>query len=436
MVVSVLPLVHGLTAPGVLYGSNQAVMTSVYVALPMAVLVISPLGLGSSGFARWVGRHWRAWALGWSVVAVIMAAGLLRWPNAVTVPGSDHPTTWTVAVGGLAGALWLSRTQLRLHWIGERVATLVASLSLVLLALTSLVWLGGVPFSLGWWVVHAIDIVGVLAGVVGVWSSHRLDRGVIETFEPVLARDPLAALELGLSPVVHQFVRSLEQKDPITRHHVVRTAELAVRVGEMLDLGERRLRYLGLGALLHDIGKLGTADAVLNKPGKLSDQEYASIKRHPIVGDQMLAAVDSLAPAAAFVRHHHERLDGGGYPDRLAGNRIPLESRIIAVCDAYDAMAHTRQYREGMGQERAIAVLREHSGSQWDSQAVEALARVVHTVESHRPALDSVGSKRVMRIEDMPALACDCADALPMDVAADLEDAWRLFARDLFGSDR
>lgn len=416
-VISILPMVHGLTAPGVLYGPNEAVTSSVFVALPLAVAAMSPLGLPSSAATRWIGRRWRWWAGGWIVAATLTAVLLLVRPDAITVGGRAAPLTWAVTAFGLSGVLWLSRTQLRLYWIGERRATLVASVGLLLLALTSLVWIGTQPFSIGWWFVHALDLAGVGAGVVGAWVAHRTRRPVLDTLAPVVTRDPLHTLELGLSPVVHRFVEALELKDPITRDHVVRTAELAIRVGEHLALAPRRIRYLGLGALLHDIGKIEVPDEILNKPGRLTDEEYVAIQRHTEVGDSILRSVDSLAPAASFVRAHHERLDGGGYPDGLAGDDIPLEARVIAACDAYDAMAHTRQYRMGMGHERAVAILREHAGSQWDPNVVEALIATLEDLDIERPsgpALDAVGRTPV---------ACDCADALPDSIRRQLVDS-------------
>ena len=412
MALSVLPLVHGLTAPGVLYGPNQAVMASVYLALPTAIVATAPLLAPRTAFARAASRRWRAWCGGGVVVSWALGGLLLVRPDIFTVPPREHPMTIAVALVGLAAMLRLSRGQLRLHQIGHRPATLVASIGFVLLGLTSLVWFGSRPFSLGWWFVHAIDITGVFAGCYGAWSAHRIRRPVLDVLAPIVGRDPLVALELGLSPVVHDFVAALERKDPITRDHVVRTAEVAIRLGERLGLTPLRLRYLGLGALLHDVGKLATPDEVLHKPGRLTEDEFAVIKRHTVDGDALLLAEPSLAPAAAFVRGHHERVDGNGYPDRLAGDAVPLEARIIAVCDAHDAMAHTRQYREGMGDDRAIAILQEHAGSQWDASVVTAFVDLLP--ELHRSGiLDGVGRHGANATE----LSC-CVDTLPLAVPA------------------
>jgi HD-GYP domain-containing protein (c-di-GMP phosphodiesterase class II) len=225
---------------------------------------------------------------------------------------------------------------------------------------------------------------------------------------PVLTRDPLVALDLGLSPVAHRFVALLDRKDPITRDHVVRVGELAIRIGERAGMRGTKLRNLGLAALFHDVGKLEIPESILNKPGALTADEMAVIRTHPAIGERLMLREAELAPAASFVRSHHERQDGRGYPDGLAGAQIPIEVAIISASDAFDAMCHTRQYREGMGRERAFAVLSEHAGSQWNTEVV---GLVVATIESDNvtgKALDHVG-------RDVPGeeLACGCLDALP-----------------------
>ena len=403
LVVSILPLVHGLTAPGVLYGPNEAVMTSAFLSLPMAIGAWSPLALRRRSFGAWAARRWRAWCAAWTVSATGLAVTLLVRPHLAIVPTGTPAWMWGAVVIQVAIMLVLSHQQLGLYRLSGKAAALVASLALVLLAATTLVWLGAPVFSVGWWLVHGLDIAGVLAGCSGVYRSHRLGRTTTDLLAPVLAHDPLVALEVGLSPVVHRFVAALEAKDPITRDHVVRTAALAVRVGQRVGLPAARLRALGLGALLHDIGKLETPDDLLNKPSRLTPDEYRTIQQHTVVGDAIVRTVPALVPIAPLVRGHHERIDGTGYPDGLRGEAIPLEARIIAVCDAFDAMANTRQYREGMGGERAAAILREHAGSQWDASIVEQVVALGEPGTNADAPFATVGR----------TVVCDCADALP-----------------------
>ncbi len=142
-------------------------------------------------------------------------------------------------------------------------------------------------------------------------------------------------------------------------------------------MAERQLRELRYGAVFHDIGKIAIPEAILNKPGPLTAEEWVVMERHTIVGEQILAPVEFLREVLPVVRHEHERWDGDGYPDGLEGEQIPLGSRVILVCDACDAMTADRPYRKGMPAQAAIAELRDNAGTQFDPRAVEALLEVL-----------------------------------------------------------
>ncbi|WDH83066.1 HD-GYP domain-containing protein [Paenibacillus urinalis] len=162
---------------------------------------------------------------------------------------------------------------------------------------------------------------------------------------------------------------ALDARDPYTAGHSMRVAEYSVMIGRKLGLAEEELDTLYKTALIHDIGKVGIPDMVLLKEGKLSEEEYLTIQRHPVLGESILQHVQpaqSIKPFLSGVRSHHERYDGKGYPDQLAGERIPLFGRIIAVADAFDAMTSDRPYRKGMKDEEAISILEQGRGTQWD----------------------------------------------------------------------
>ena len=215
-----------------------------------------------------------------------------------------------------------------------------------------------------------------------------------------------------MAPVVRRFVAALAEKDAITRDHVVRVGELAMRAGERSRLGARRLRNLGLAAILHDVGKLTVSDQILKKPGRLTGEEFERMKRHTIDGERLLRATPGLEQAARFVRSHHERVDGRGYPDGLAGDEIPFEARIIAASDGYDAMASTRHYREGLGHGTAASILEEHAGSQWDPQAVAHVLAIVRESTELGDVFDRLDREPAHHPGDA------CVDALPVEVVA------------------
>ena len=377
MAASVLPLVHGLVTPGVLYDQSEAFRTSAYLTMPVAVATAAPLLLPGSAFARWAARHWRDWTLLALMAVFVLASAVVFFPDAITMPAPGSGSTLVVTIAMAVAFTAFSRRQLRYYELGRRAPNMVASVSLLLMAVTALLPMVSNTYSVGFWWLHLAGAVGVCGVCVGLAVSRWMSRSAQDILAPVLARDPLVAFELGLSPTVHRFVAELERKDQITRDHVVRTGELSLRVGERFRLSGTELRELALAAMLHDVGKIHTPDDVLSKPLRLTAAEYEVIKLHPVHGEEMLAAEPALAGAAHIVRHHHERMDGRGYPDGLVGQEIPLASRIIAACDAFDAMTHDRPYRTAMPIKLAFAILREHAGSQWDPAVVEQVIAVL-----------------------------------------------------------
>ena len=414
-VASVLPLAHGLTIPGVLFGPNSAVNVTAFVAVPLALVAGAPLLAPSTALSRAVARSWRTWSLAATVAGGVVEAGFLCFPNAASSPTSGTPLAIAVVAVSLTGTLVLAARQIRLYRIGGRTASFVAAAGVSYLGLSSLVWLGAAPYSLAWWLAHGVDGLGVLAATAGLLIAHRRDGGIVPTLRPVLNRDPLVALELGLTPVVRRFVAALAQKDVVTRNHVVRVAELAMRSGVRAGLAADRLRALGLGALLHDVGKLATPDAILTKAGALTDDEFAVMRQHTTDGAALLEPWPLLAPAAPLVRWHHERADGRGYPDGLHADRIPTEAALISVCDAWDAMTSDRPYRAGMDDESAIAILAAGSGTQWTPGAVELVTSELH--ERGRvtsSTFDHVDMDELARTgQSHDDLFCVCGDALP-----------------------
>jgi putative nucleotidyltransferase with HDIG domain len=183
------------------------------------------------------------------------------------------------------------------------------------------------------------------------------------------------------------LVDATTPKDGYTAEHAVEVARLSRLVGMDLGFNEEELEWLVHGALLHDLGKLVVADAILEKPGTLTEEEWALIKRHPEVGAQMIEPLESLSGALPVIRHHHERPDGSGYPDGLEGEEIPLAARIVAAVDAYDVMLRGRPYRPNRYQpERygsksspaeALAELAREAGNQFDPRVVEAMERLL-----------------------------------------------------------
>jgi diguanylate cyclase (GGDEF)-like protein len=184
-------------------------------------------------------------------------------------------------------------------------------------------------------------------------------------------------LERTFLETVEALANALEANDEYTSSHARWITDLALKVGQELGLEGSSLKRLELGALFHDIGKLGIPETILSKPGPLTPEEREIVEMHPELGEKIIAPIDRLEEVRPIVRHCHERYDGAGYPDRLVGEDIPIESRIILVCDAYHAMTTDRPYRKRLAAEEALRRLHEAAGTQFDPRVVEVCARVL-----------------------------------------------------------
>jgi putative nucleotidyltransferase with HDIG domain len=175
---------------------------------------------------------------------------------------------------------------------------------------------------------------------------------------------------------VRSLVSTLDAKDPYTRGHSERVALVSRRLADDLGLPRDDVEAIYVSALLHDIGKIGIDDRILQKAGDLTREEFAEIQRHPMIGWNILKGLKNLQHVLPGVRNHHEAWNGKGYPDGLAGEDIPLMARIIAVADSFDAMGSDRPYRKGMPIEQLEAIFRRGAGQQWDPQIVESYFRI------------------------------------------------------------
>ena len=247
--------------------------------------------------------------------------------------------------------------------------------------MVGIVWLGMAlipvlvldPYTWVWWTGHGLELLGV--ALVGIPVALDVHRG--RPSHPLVGDLPAAELvaeeEAFLGARVRVLMARLEAKDRSTEEHTRRVAEWAVAIGEQLGLAPGRLRDLALAGLLHDIGKLSIPDAILGKPGALTDAEMDVIRRHPVLGDDLLRELGYPEQIRRGVRGHHERLDGSGYPDGLRGDELDLETRILAVADVWDALVSPRVYRGAWTPERAMALLA--VDTEFDARCVAALQR-------------------------------------------------------------
>ncbi|MGI4790607.1 MAG: sensor domain-containing diguanylate cyclase/phosphohydrolase, partial [Janthinobacterium lividum] len=205
---------------------------------------------------------------------------------------------------------------------------------------------------------------------------RRVKSGVGEAEDLIAglrARLPVSAIE-GFE-MLTALVTAVDTKDRYTRRHSEDVLSYSLQIAVGLGLSEETRQTIAVAALLHDVGKIGVPDAILRKPGRLTDAEFKAIQQHPVMGAAIVGAVAGFEETLDAVRHHHERWDGGGYPSGLRGEKTPLIARVMAVADAFSAMTTDRPYRNSMTDAKALSILNEGAGSQWDPACVEAFLR-------------------------------------------------------------
>jgi HD-GYP domain-containing protein (c-di-GMP phosphodiesterase class II) len=184
--------------------------------------------------------------------------------------------------------------------------------------------------------------------------------------------------------IARTLVEAMEAKDPNIKEHLRSVSSLSLRIGREISLPEEQMEALANGALLHDVGKIGIPDHILQKTVRLTEEEYAKIKHHPDLGVGILTPLEEMVSALPVVKHHHERYDGRGYPDGLKGEEIPLIARIVSVADAFDSMIRARPYGYGVSQKAALEEIRENSGTQFDPHIVNVVLEVVYALDERQ----------------------------------------------------
>ncbi len=383
--VGFLMLAHGLTTPGMLgQPMNLWVGRLGSLALIGFAVCLAAAAWDDGPVARRGARAPRL-ALVTPIVGMALASLVIVIdPTALSgtrpVPGEDLVRSLIL----LASSLSLLVTG-SVHWQRWRLSRDRVELSLVLaswLAMSAILSLGfGQLWRLSWWDYHLYLLAGFAATSWAIVAEYRRSRCLAETVRAISVRDPLEQIARGHPEALDALIGAVEAKDRYTHGHSERVAELSSRMGLRIGLEPEELRGLHQGAYLHDVGKISVPDQVLNKPGELTPEEWDSIKGHPVVGWDLANRARSLRDSLAAIRHHHERWDGSGYPDRLEATEIPLAGRIVGIADVWDALTSDRAYRPAWPLDRAISHIAAGGGTLFDPMCVEAFLDVLREMD-------------------------------------------------------
>ncbi|HUF52586.1 MAG TPA: HD domain-containing phosphohydrolase [Dehalococcoidia bacterium] len=372
--------IHGLTTPGFLLDESSAALQrspwlSTLVAGFFATMSVVTI-------PRVIDRvNLRVPEVTFIIAVIIICAyfmATMLYPNWLT----DFPTTreWfqhvlTAASVGLLGFAALRYYQAYLF--ARLPAQLSVAVGLVFLAEAQISLDFGVFWAYSWWMYHGLFLLAFVT-VLGGWSYELIRaKDARAIAEGIAMRDALAQLNRGRPADLVTLADQIENHDLETFRHVDRVATFAYAIGSEMGLGAAKLRELVLSAQMHDLGKIGLPPYILRKEDPLTDDEWAQIRQHPAKGFEIMERVSGLGAIARTIRHHHERWDGNGYPDKLTGSDIPLESRIISVADTYDALTSHRPYRPAMTPQGAHDELAAIAGRQLDPDLVAIMIRLI-----------------------------------------------------------
>jgi HD-GYP domain-containing protein (c-di-GMP phosphodiesterase class II) len=387
--------VHGIDTPGILKTGADAKYAGGVLGVSAYLSLFVPAVFFAASYTPLTAAFERRLPFspaGWLIVllgtalAIYGALAVASTELIADLPFGVKPYSTVMGVTTIVLLLFSAWRQASSYLVARLPLQGVLVTSFILLAEAQVIMMLGHVWRLSWWEYHGLMLLGVGVAVWTLAAQQARGQSLRSVMEATLELEVKVGVELEHAESIAALAAAVEAKDENTKGHNTRVAELAVQIGRAMELPTDVLRTLARAGLLHDVGKIGIPDAVLNKPGPLDAAEWAVIKRHPELGYEILLRVPSLRREAEIVIAHHERIDGSGYPRGLRGEAIPLEARILAVADTYDVLISNRPYRQAFDNERAFRILREESGTHLWEPAVRALLRSLGEREDDRAA--------------------------------------------------
>jgi HD-GYP domain-containing protein (c-di-GMP phosphodiesterase class II) len=373
--------VHGLTTPGILVPNlfkvfaGSAVATSAYLSLAVpAVFFAATYAPGMS----WLERRLPFWPAGWLVLFVVLgligysAVAILNTWVIARLPLPLAPYSTCLAIASITLFSFAALRQARTYRTTRLGSQANLTLAFLLLADAVAAMVIFPVWTWGWWYYHLLMLAAVCLSVRALLTELAGGRSLRSVVEAALELEVSVDTEEFDVEVVGALVAAVEVKDRETLGHNRRVASLCVQIGRELGMTASELRTLARAGLLHDVGKLGIPDAILHKQGPLTESEWTLMKTHPEIGLRIVRRCGHFKRELLAVLYHHERIDGSGYPHGLEGDAIPIEARIVAIADVFDALCSERPYKVAWPVDKAYAEIVGLSGTHFDPACVEA----------------------------------------------------------------
>ena len=350
--------------------------------LPLGLGVVLLSGLSAEIFLRWdfitsksFARFFRSVSFNTSqqIVYIFLAALVYTWAG-------GHPL-----FERSSGATGILGYQSIIGYLPIALAYIVASIANTSLVAGIIRLTQGVPFfyQLKFNLQHlhiqllSLGVLGILIAVIYAQNPWNLILLLIPLVLVHISLRDYTKLRVEAKNTFEQMIHALSERDPYTFEHSEEVAQLSAEIAREMRLPPDQVETIQSAALIHDIGKIGIPDRILRKPGPLDDEEWEIMRRHPVIGAELIKGMEIYGDGVQIVRHEHEHWDGQGYPDGLAGEDIPIGARIVAVADSYNALTTDRPYRKAYPPAKAFQIIREESGTHLDPQAVEAFFHLV-----------------------------------------------------------
>lgn len=372
--------IHGLSTPGFILNLEMYHLPGVasQLSLTSCAIWFSLSTLSSDNtIVRFISNYSRLFTAGWATLLFMFIIAGLTFPDiADWIPVDSSPVKFVMAFLTIALFLWTGKTYFQQYRFARFPVQITVTYGVIWLSITQIIVITSNMWTISWWMYHLLMIMATGIVLYGVIKQYTFGSPLTESFHTMFSSGLIERIQTGISPSIRALIVATETKDAYTAGHNLRVSMYAIQLADELKLSPELLRALAQGAIVHDVGKLEIPETILNKPSNLTPDERFVVERHPITGYDMCKRLGFMKDELDVIRHHHEKWDGSGYPDKLVGTKIPMVARILAVADVYDALTSERAYRQAWPHERALQFVKDHSGTHFDPLCVEAWSQI------------------------------------------------------------